>query len=91
METISCADASRSLEALVERIVCEGEPIVIRRENLAVVMIPLNEYCSMRETLHLMGTVANARRLLESIDQLESGKVVNQHCVAREVGLDGKW
>jgi antitoxin YefM len=39
-----------------------------------VVMLSLAEYESLQETAHLLRSPANARRLLKSIESLESGK-----------------
>ena len=40
----------------------------------AVVMISLEDYEAMEETTYLLRSPKNAKRLLESIDQLEQGK-----------------
>ena len=37
-------------------------------------MISLEDYEAMEETTHLLRSPKNAKRLLESIDQLERGK-----------------
>ncbi len=56
--------------------VCENhDPVVItKRRDTAVVMISLEDYESLVETSHLLRSPRNARRLLESIQQLEEGK-----------------
>ena len=39
-----------------------------------VVIVSLDDYESLKETAYLLHSPANARRLLGSIDELESGK-----------------
>ena len=56
--------------------VCEDhDPVVItRNRDQAVVMISLEDYESLEETAFLLRSPANARRLLESIRELEEGR-----------------
>ncbi len=55
--------------------VCEDHaPVIITRKSESpVVMISLEDYQAMEETAYLLRSPANARRLLESIAELESG------------------
>ncbi|MFJ1590730.1 type II toxin-antitoxin system Phd/YefM family antitoxin [Kitasatospora albolonga] len=51
-----------------------GEAVAVTREGHgSVVILPMAEYTSLKETLHLLRDPANARRLLASIDRLEQG------------------
>ncbi len=56
--------------------VCEDHEAIIitRRRDQKVVMISLEDYESLVETSYLLKSSRNARRLLESIQQLEAGK-----------------
>jgi antitoxin YefM len=47
--------------------------VVTRRNHEDLVILPLAEFGSLRETLHLLGTPANARRLTEGMAQLDAG------------------
>ena len=55
--------------------VCDDHtPIIITRKNQrSVVIISLEDYESLEETAYLLRSPRNARRLLESIAELESG------------------
>jgi len=55
--------------------VCEDhEPVIItRNREEPVVMLSLADYKAMEETAYLLRSPENARRLLDSIAELESG------------------
>ena len=50
------------------------EVVVTRKKREAVVMISLDEYNAIQETLHLQKSPENARRLQTSIAQLNAGQ-----------------
>ena len=47
-------------------------------------MLSLDDYNGLRETMYLLGSPANAKRLRESIDQLRSGKAVTKEFLIDE-------
>lgn len=51
--------------------------IVKRKTGKGTVMISLDEYNSIMETVHQLSSKANADRLYESIDQMKEGKTVS--------------
>ncbi len=55
--------------------VCDDhDPVIITRRNeSSVVMMSLEDFQALEETAYLLRSPKNARRLLESIAQLESG------------------
>jgi antitoxin YefM len=52
--------------------------IIKRGSGKGTVLISLEEYNSIMETLHLFSSKKNAKRIFESIDQVKSGNTV-QH------------
>ena len=56
--------------------VCQDhDPVIItRKNNEAVVMLSLEDYESISETNYLLRSPVNAKRLLDSIEELENGK-----------------
>jgi antitoxin YefM len=74
MATISYSEARSKLAETMEKVCDDHAPIIITRKNSrSVVMISLDDYEAMEETSHLLRSPKNARRLLESIAELESG------------------
>jgi antitoxin YefM len=54
-----------------------NETLIIKRKSgKGTVMISIDEYNSIMETLHLLSSKKNADRLYESIQQMKSGKTV---------------
>ena len=74
METMNYSTAREKLAATIKKVCDDHEPINInrKREN-AVVMISLEDYKSLEETAYLLRSPKSARRLLESIAELEQG------------------
>lgn len=68
--TESRAKYAETLSAVVDD---REEVIVTRAGHEPVVLVALDEYESLKETAYLLRSPENARRLLASIDRLESG------------------
>ena len=64
-----------SAEQFTEVIDCvephREEAMITRAGHEPAVVLPLSEYESLRETMYLMSSPANARRLMNSIARLE--------------------
>lgn len=75
MNAVTYTAARENLAATMDRVCEDREPVIItRNRDQAVVMVSLEDYKALEETAYLMRSPANARRLLSSIQQLESGK-----------------
>lgn len=75
MDAISYTSARANLAKTMEKVCNDHAPVIItRKSEYPVVMISLEDYQAMEETAYLLRSPANARRLLESIAELESGK-----------------
>lgn len=72
MERIGYKVAKRNFENLLERVCKDHSPIIINCEgSKAVVMMSLEDYNSFEETNYLLHSPENAKRLLESLNELE--------------------
>ena len=75
MDTITYTSARSDLAKTMERVCDDHAPIIITRKNeRPVVMMSLEDYQALQETAYLLRSPENAKRLLESITELESGK-----------------
>ena len=75
MDTITYSTARANLADTMDRVCEDHEPIIITRNGeQAVVMMSLEDFKALEETSYLLRSPKNARRLLESIAMLESGK-----------------
>ena len=75
MNAITYTVARENLASTMDKVCDDREPVIItRNRDQAVVMVSLEDYKAMEETAYLMRSPANARRLLASIMQLESGQ-----------------
>jgi antitoxin YefM len=74
MATITYSEARSKLAQTMEKVCDDHAPIIITRKNSrSVVMISLDDFEALAETSYLLRSPRNARRLLESIAELESG------------------
>ncbi len=75
MDAISYTAARANLAKTMEKVCNDHAPVIITRKSEApVVMVSLEDYQAMEETAYLLRSPANARHLLESISELETGK-----------------
>lgn len=73
MEAISYTNARSNLAKTMEKVCDDHDPVIITRRNeSSVVMMSLEDFQALEETAYLLRSPKNARRLLDSIAQLES-------------------
>lgn len=74
MDAITYTFARANLADAMNRVCDDHEAIIITRSaQQAVVMMSLDDYNALEETAYLLRSPRNARRLLESIAELEAG------------------
>jgi prevent-host-death family protein len=70
------AQARAELKDLLDRVIDDHEAVVIRRRKGGdAVLIAAQELGGLLETIHLFRSPNNARRLLESLERSQRGKV----------------
>ena len=75
MQTVSYSEARDNLKAVMDKAASDRAPILITRQRGEnVVMISAEEWAGMQETLHLMASPANAKRLMDGIARLDAGQ-----------------
>ncbi|KVZ65814.1 type II toxin-antitoxin system Phd/YefM family antitoxin [Burkholderia ubonensis] len=91
MNILTFSEARAGFKQALDTVCRDHEPTIITRQRGEhVVMISLEDYCSMQETLHLLGTPANADRLRQSIAQFKSGKTVVKELLNRDAKEEGE-
>lgn len=74
MDTITYTALRSNLAKTMEQVCDDHAPVTITRSNARpVVMLLLEDYQSLAETAYLLRSPKNAKRLLESVVELESG------------------
>lgn len=75
MRTMSYTESRANYAKVLDSVTDDREAVVITRAgHEPVVMVSLADYESLRETAYLMRSPANARRLLDAMEQLEGGR-----------------
>lgn len=75
MEALTYTRARAELARTMRRVCRDRKPIQITRQRAeSVVMMSLEDYQALEETAYLLRSPANAKRLLASIEALESGR-----------------
>ena len=82
MDAITYSSARANLASTMDRVCSDHEPLIITRNGeQSVVMLSLEDYKALEETAYLLRSPVNARRLLNSMAQLNSGKGVQRELV----------
>ena len=76
MRTVNFTQLRQNLAAELDSVTNDAEELVVTRSgHEPVVIVPLAEYESMRETEYLLRNPSNAAALRQSIAELEQGEV----------------
>lgn len=79
MKTMTYTESRAKYAEVLDAVVNDREEVVITRAgHEPAVIVSLDDYESLKETAYLLRSPANARRLLASIDELESGDGVER-------------
>jgi len=74
VKTMSYSESRARYAETLDSVVNDREEVVITRAgHEPVVIVSLDDYQSLKEMAYLVRSPENARRLLASIDRLESG------------------
>lgn len=75
MRVVNFSEARNGLKKIIDRVVEDADYAVIsRRDAPDAVLMSLDTFNSMMETVHLLKTPANAAHLAKSIEQLRKGR-----------------
>jgi len=70
------------LKNFLDKVEANNETLIIKRgSGKGTVMISLDEYNSIMETVHLLSSKINADRLYESIKQMKEGNTITENLI----------
>jgi len=79
MQVVSMTEARNNFKTIFDAVYNDNEEVIIHRKGREnVVVIPFDEYNSIKETNYLLSSKANVERLHMSIQQLREGKLVEK-------------
>lgn len=78
MDIVTYSHARQNLAGLMDQVTRDREPVVVTRQGAEnVVIMSQAEFDGWQETVHLLGSPANADRLHHAIAELDAGSVVD--------------
>ena len=82
MQTLSFSEARNRLKFVLDKTVEDADIVIITRRNAQdAVVMSLDYYNSLIETVYLLQSPANAAHLAESVGQLRDGNTVERDLV----------
>lgn len=82
MAQVGFTELRRNLASHFDRVENDRIELVVTRQNHSdLVILPRAELDGLRETLHLLGTPANARRLLDGVAELDAGRGIERDLI----------
>jgi antitoxin YefM len=82
MRVVNFSEARKSLKMIIDQVIVDSDYTVIaRRDAPDAVVMSLNTFNSLMETVHLLKLPANAAHLARSIEQYRQGKLTQQGLV----------
>ena len=83
MRVVNYSEARNSLKAVLDGVAQDHDITIInRRDGADAVVMSLDHYQSVMETMHLMASPANAAKLAKAIAQDKAGKAKSRKLVA---------
>jgi antitoxin YefM len=71
---ITASEARKHLFPLIEQVNEDRTPLEITSKRGDAVLIAVDDYRALEETAYLLRSPANARRLLDSLDDARAGR-----------------
>ena len=79
MHIVTYTDARKHLKDVMDHAIHDKtETVITRSHQEAVVVVGKEEWDAIQETLYLLTSPANARRLRESVAQLDAGRGIER-------------
>ena len=85
MEAITYTQASQNFTSVMNKVCDDRAPIIITDESeRSIVMMSLEDYNAIEETMYLLRSPKNAQRLYKALDQLKEGKYQKRELIEED-------
>jgi antitoxin YefM len=85
MRVVNFSEARNSLKSVIDQVTDDADyTVIVRRDASDAVVMSLDTFNSLMETVHLLKSPANAAHLARSIEQYRQGKVKQRDLVDAE-------
>ena len=85
MQVVSFSEARQSFKAVLDRVEADADvTLITRRDASSAVLMSLETYNSLMETVHLLHSPANAAHLQQSLEQADRGELVDHALIDAE-------
>ncbi len=82
MRIISFSEARNRLKSVLDEVISDADcTIITRRDAEDAVVMSMDYYNSLMETVHLLKSPANAAHLAESMEQYKKGQVIKRDII----------
>ncbi|MEF9993664.1 MAG: type II toxin-antitoxin system prevent-host-death family antitoxin [Acinetobacter sp.] len=82
MQVTTASEARANFKAVIDRTIDDADITIIhRRDGENAVLMSESQYNSLIETLYLLSNPANARHLMQSIEQHKAGKAQKRQLI----------
>lgn len=77
MQVVTFSEARERFKAVLDRVEADADvTLITRRHSQGAVVMSLDTYNSLMETVHLLRSPANAAHLQRSLEQAERGELL---------------
>jgi antitoxin YefM len=82
MQVISMTEARNNFKEIFDSVYHDNDEVIIHRKGREnVVVIPFDEYSSMKETNYLLSSQNNREKLLNSLNDARNGNTLNKELI----------
>ncbi|MCH7696914.1 MAG: type II toxin-antitoxin system prevent-host-death family antitoxin [Proteobacteria bacterium] len=84
MKVVTFSEARNSLKKVLDNVADDADfTVITRRDSKDAVVMSLEYFNSLNETVHLLSSPANAAHLAKSIEQYQKGQI-EEHVLINE-------
>ncbi|WP_036485039.1 type II toxin-antitoxin system Phd/YefM family antitoxin [Myxosarcina sp. GI1] len=91
MDAITYTQARKNFTSVMNQVCDDHSPIIITRQSESpVVMMSLEDYNAIEETMYLLRSPKNAQRLYKGLEQLKEGKYQQRELIDEDKNESAK-